>query len=377
MGEIVERNTQRNKSLESENVLTISSEYGLINQEEYFNKLVASKNLTNYYLLKKDDFAYNKSYSNGYPYGAIKKLNNYPDGIVSSLYIVFRSISTDVLFLEAYFDGHYWHKEIRKISAEGARNHGLLNTPVNDFFTINITIPGNEEEQKNIGKLLSTISKLEALYERKHQQLQQLKEALLQQMFPQKGEKVPRLRFANFEGDWEQHKFSEIASRSSKTTDRTDLPKIEYDDVIGAGAGRLNKEYNYELNSKKGILFEKDDVLFGKLRPYLSKWFLSSFMGVAVGDWWVFRGTLSDPIFLYAIIQTNTFKNHSNISTGTRMPRSDWSIVSNIMLYIPCLSEQKRIGKLIEEIDKLTALYERKYQQLQRLKDASLQKMFI
>lgn len=148
-GNIFERVTQKNDS-KCTNVLTISAQNGLVNQEEYFNKSVSSKDLSGYYLLKKGDFAYNKSYSNGYPLGAIKRLNYYDEGVVSPLYICFRAkekIST--CFYEQYFEGGFLNKEIFKIAQEGARNHGLLNVSVTEFFKdIKIAKPSLEEQNK-------------------------------------------------------------------------------------------------------------------------------------------------------------------------------------------------------------------------------------
>jgi len=137
-GEVFERITRKNKENNS-NVLTISAQQGLVNQKNYFNKSVSSKDIRGYYLLHKNDFAYNKSYSNGYPLGAIKKLSRYNKGVVSTLYICFKAKSNNVLFLEQFFNSGYLNKEIHKIAQEGARNHGLLNISVVEFLEISIS----------------------------------------------------------------------------------------------------------------------------------------------------------------------------------------------------------------------------------------------
>lgn len=164
LGSIFDRVTDKN-NIGSENVLTISAQNGLVNQEDYFNKSVSSKDLSGYYLLKKGDFAYNKSYSNGYPLGAIKKLNNYDEGVVSPLYICFRAkenIST--CFYEQYFESGFLNKEIFKIAQEGARNHGLLNVSVTEFFKdIKIAKPSLEEQNKIAEVLISADKEMELL----------------------------------------------------------------------------------------------------------------------------------------------------------------------------------------------------------------------
>ncbi len=183
LGEIGERITRKNKE-HNTNVLTISSQYGLINQEEFFNKKIAVNNLQNYYLLYQNEFAYNKSYSKGYPMGAIKKLSQYDKGIVSTLYITFKiNNENDVLFLEKYFDSGLQNIELEKIAKEGARDHGLLNIGVNDFFQIKIYIP-HIEEQNKIGKFLKAVDDKIEITNQKLKHLKTYKTSLMQQLFP-------------------------------------------------------------------------------------------------------------------------------------------------------------------------------------------------
>ena len=150
LGDLFERVTRKNTNLESDNVLTISAQYGLINQEEFFFFYVAGKNLKNYYLLKKGEFAYNKSYSAGYPMGATKMLEKYDEGVVSTLYICFRSKSDLVNneYFKYYFESTQYYEELSKITQEGARNHGLLNINVDDFFDIQVILPPIKEQEK-------------------------------------------------------------------------------------------------------------------------------------------------------------------------------------------------------------------------------------
>jgi type I restriction enzyme S subunit len=157
LGEIAMRLTNKNKD-NNQNVLTISAQYGLISQLEFFNKSVSAKNVTGYYVLNKNDFAYNKSYSNGYPMGAIKKLIKYEKGVVSTLYICFKFHShINSEFMKQYFDAGFQNDEIEKIAQEGARNHGLLNISISDFFNIEISLPSNNYEQTKIANFLSSI----------------------------------------------------------------------------------------------------------------------------------------------------------------------------------------------------------------------------
>lgn len=178
--EIVKHRTRRN-DIGNTNVLTISAQFGLINQADFFNKAIASDDKSNYFLLKKDDFAYNKSYSSGYPFGAIKRLTRYDAGIVSPLYICFRRKSENVsgIFLEQYFDAGLMNHEIRAFAQEGARNHGLLNIGVDDFFNSKIILP-SLDEQSAIAQVLSTADREISLLRQDIEQEKQKKKALMQ-----------------------------------------------------------------------------------------------------------------------------------------------------------------------------------------------------
>ena len=171
---MVERITRKNQDLVSELPLTISAQYGLIDQNEFFDKRVASKDVSGYYLIKKGEFAYNKSTSTDAPWGAIKRLDRYENGVLSTLYIVFAIKDKDTIdsdFLVSYYSTNLWHKGIHEIAAEGARNHGLLNIAPSDFFQTKLMIPKNIEEQKKIGDYLLSLDNLITLHQRQYQKL--------------------------------------------------------------------------------------------------------------------------------------------------------------------------------------------------------------
>lgn len=180
LNEIAERITNKNSIL-NENVLTISAQYGLINQALFFNKEIASDDKKGYYLLERNDFAYNKSYSKGYPFGAIKRLKRYDLGIVSPLYICFRikKENVNIDYLEQYFDAGLMNRSVQAFAQEGARNHGLLNISVDDFFRIRIFLP-ELEEQNAIAEILSTADREIELLEQEIEQEKQKKKALMQ-----------------------------------------------------------------------------------------------------------------------------------------------------------------------------------------------------
>ena len=159
---------------------------------------------------------------------------------------------------------------------------------------------------------------------------------------------------------WEQRKFEEIAVRSSVICSDDTLPRVEYEDIV-SGTGRLNKDIYAKQSIKSGIAFHQGDVLYGKLRPYLQNWLLPTFDGLAVGDFWVLQPQNADSSFLYRLIQSRQFDEVANQSTGTKMPRADWKLVSKTVFSIPSnISEQAAIGTYFTALDSLITLHQRK-----------------
>ncbi len=197
---VTRKNTEGN-----DNVLTISAQYGLISQRDFFNKDIASEDKSNYYLLKNGEFAYNKSYSNGYPFGALKRLDMYDEGIVSPLYICFTATKENKCpdFYVQYFEAGKMNREIQAFAQEGARNHGLLNISVDDFFNSNIIVPSFDEQEK-IAEILSTLDKLIVLKEKLIEEKKKQKKALMQQLL------TGKKRLTGFTCDWKKQKMSDI-----------------------------------------------------------------------------------------------------------------------------------------------------------------------
>ena len=165
--------------------LTISAQYGLIDQRNFFSKTVASTDMSGYYLLQKGEYAYNRSTSNDYPFGSIKRLELYTMGAVSTLYLCF-AIKEEVVnsdLAKWYFESSQWYKGINNICAEGARNHGLLNVPTDGFFNTVHTLPSDPNEQLAIVNYLSNIQKKYETAQRCLQVIENLRSGLLQQLF--------------------------------------------------------------------------------------------------------------------------------------------------------------------------------------------------
>ena len=349
----------RDNRFTKDDVLSVSGEYGIVNQIEFQGRSFAGASVSNYGVVENGDVVYTKSPLKSNPYGIIKTNKGIP-GIVSTLYAVYKPKEiTDSKFVQIYFEldsrmNSYMHplvnkgaKNDMKVSAENALK-GMVSFPKKD-------------EQEMISLYFSNLDHLITLHQRKCEQTKNLKKYMLQKMFPQNGAKVPEIRFNGFTHDWEQRKFSDIASRESVSRESSyDLPSLEYEDVI-AEEGRLNKDISLKENIKKGIVFDGSQVLYGKLRPYLHNWLNPDFSGVAVGDWWVLKPNNADKSFIYRLIQTQRFDDIANQSAGSKMPRADWNLVSNTEFAVPVSQEeQEKIGEYFSSLDHLITLHQRK-----------------
>jgi len=246
-----------------------------------------------------------------------------------------------------------------------------------ELLGIEIELPLDETEQTKIGNYFQQLDTLIAQHQKKHDKLLNLKKSLLEKMFPKQGATKPEIRFQGFSGEWEENEFSAIVSRQTAMSNEAELPRVEYEDIV-SGKGELNKDIWEKESSKTGIKFEYADVLFGKLRPYLKNWLLPNFEGVAVGDFWVLRASEKASEFVYFLIQTAAFEQAANLSSGSKMPRSDWGLVSKTVFRIPAqITEQTKIGNLFKQLDTLITQHQTQLKKLNNIKQACLEKMFV
>ena len=250
-----------------------------------------------------------------------------------------------------------------------------INTEI--LFQTPIFIPAKMTEQNKIGSTCARLDSLITLHQRKYDKLVIFKKSMLEKMFPKDGESVPEIRFAGFTDPWEQRKFSNLTDRVSMQSSDPDLPQVEYEDIV-SGEGTLNKDLRDKEGGKTGIKFYAGDVLYGKLRPYLMNWLYPQFNGVAVGDFWVLRATECDSSFLYRLVQTDGFQRLANVSSGSKMPRADWNLISQSFFAVPAdYAEQRVIAKSLAELDNLITLHQCKLELLRNIKKSLLDKMFV
>jgi len=382
LSQITVRVTRKNGN-QSDLPLTISAQDGLVDQRKYFNRQVASRDMTNYYLIKKGEFAYNKSYSEGYPFGAVKRLDYYDIGALSTLYILFeitdKNISSD--FLVSYYMTHLWYKEVSKRAAEGARNHGLLNISTEDFFNSELNIPNSIEEQVKIGNLIKQFDKFITLHQRKLNNLKLKKKALLQKLFPKNEERYPELRFPGFTDAWEQRKLGSLATVEmnkrifkEQTTIKGDIPFYKIG-TFGSDADsfisrELFKEYKnkYPYPNIGDILISASGSI-GRTVVYNGE---DAYYQDSNIVWLNHNGKIDNSFLLqfynqvkWAGLEGSTIKRLYNKNI----------LETNIAL--PKIEEQRLIGKFFELVDRSITLHQRKLDHLQLQKKALLQQMFV
>ena len=385
LGEVVERVTRKNRDLVSTRPLTISAQDGLVDQRKFFSKTVASKNISNYFLLKAGDFAYNKSYSVGYPWGAVKRLDKYPSGVLSTLYIVFKPKKINSHFLVTYFEGTTWYVSVSKVASEGARNHGLLNISASDFFDQQLFFPTKKTEQESIGLTIKVLDDLIAATQDKIDALEQAKKALLQRLFDQSW------RFKGYSDPWEKRKYGDIAksfqyglnapakkfdgiNKYLRITDIDDLTRLFKQESLTSPDTNLSNASTYLL--KQGdVLFARTGASTGKTYKYRKGDGKVYFAGFLI------RADLKpkfDSEFFYQTTLTDSFLDFVKVtSQRSGQPGINSKEYANKAIQVPELSEQQRIGSVLAIYDNLIAATQSRLSSLELLKKALLQDLFI
>ena len=383
LGKLVDRVTRKNQDLVSELPLTISAQYGLIDQNEFFDKRVASKDVSGYYLIENGEFAYNKSTSTDAPWGAVKRLDRYENGVLSTLYIVFgikENNPVDSDFLVSYYSTNLWHKGIHEIAAEGARNHGLLNIAPADFFETELTMPQDIEEQKKIGKYFEELERLITLHQRKCEETKKLKKYMLQKMFPQNGQTVPEIRFAGFTEAWEQRKFGDLGSVAmckrifkEQTSTDGDIPFYKIGTFGAEPDAFISRELFEEYRGKFqypniGDMLISASGTIGRTVEYKGEEAYFQDSNIV----WFKHDDRVDNSFLKCIYEIVKWSGIEG-STIKRLYNDNFLKTEFSM---PKVAEQQQIGMYFQSLDHLITLHQRKCEETKKLKKYMLQKMF-
>lgn len=375
----VERVVRKNKGNITNRPLTISAQYGLVNQEEFFNKVVASKNLEGYYLLNNGEFAYNKSYSNGYPFGAIKRLDKYKNGAVSTLYICFKpKLNVDSDFLTQYFESSKWYREVSMVAVEGARNHGLLNIGVSDFFDTIHRFPSLQEQEK-IANFLSKVDSIIEKQEKKVEYWNSYKKGMMQKIFSQK------IRFKDENcrdyPEWEEKKLGAcFLERSITNNNELELLSVTINNGVKKRSDIEGKDNSSDDKSNYKLV-EKNDIVYNSMRMWQGASGVSSYRGIVSPAYTILipQNKVNSYFFAYLFKLKKVINEFRKFSQG--LTSDTWNLkyplLKDIRVKVPCLEEQTKIANFLSNIDNIIEKESKKLEELKQWKKGLLQQMFV
>ena len=372
----------RRNTIGNRNVLTSSAQFGLINQLEYHNRSMAGEDLSSYYLLCNGDFAYNRSSAKGYPFGAIRRLDKYDTGIVSSLYIPFalKKDSCFSDFLSYVLDSDVINQYLYRVCQEGARNHGLLNIAKEDFFQMPLYFPICKNEQRRIAEFLGTwdeaIEKLERLIAAKEMRLNWIRFHIL----------TGRIRLDKYSKKWELQRLSNILhEHGTKSSGHEVVHSVSVHKGVVNQIEHLGRNFsakdtsNYNLAKSGDIIYTKSptgDFPYGIIKMNQNKYnvIVSPLYGVftpaypELGIWLdcYFEAPENTNNYLHPIIQKGA-KNTINITNKT--------FLSNT-LYLPTeRAEVQAICRIISMVKTELKLLQQELAALQKQKRGLMQKL--
>lgn len=352
LSDFVERVKRKNKNNLCKLPLTISAQYGLVDQISFFNKVIASENMSNYYLLHKGDFAYNKSYSSEYPWGAIKRLDCYEQGTLSSLYICFKPyshVSSD--FLTHYFETSKWHQGISEIAVEGARNHGLLNVGIQDFFETRHCLPQSLLEQEKIAKFLNLIEERIATQNKIIEKLQSLIKGLAVALTTKEKANIA---------------ISQCLECHSSTLQESEVLSSGLCKVFGAN-GLVGYKDVPQMNGD-AILVIKDGSGVGTVSYAQGK-----FSVIGTLNYLTVIGN-NDLRYLYFALSVFNFQPYK---TGMAIPHIYFKDYGKAKIYCPSLTEQKRVANVLDKLESKLFVEQELLASFNQQKLYLLGKMFI
>ena len=383
LSDFSERVTRKNTKNETNLPLTISSKDGLVDQISYFNKMVASKDISSYYLLKEGEYAYNKSYSVGYDFGSIKRLDRYPMGALSTLYICFALKRHNSDFIRAYFDSLKWYREIYMISAEGARNHGLLNVPTEDFFQTTHYLPQDTREQRKIANFIITLDRRIDAQRSLVKSLKKYKRGVISVLLSSRNN--PYYSSVT----WKEVALCDVASgfeygmnaaatvydgshKYIRITDIDDNSHLYSQNVPVSPEGQVDEKYRVREND---ILFARTGASVGKSYRYqrsdgdlyYAGFLIRIHVNSDVNCDYVFQNTLTEAYRRWVLLE----------SARSGQPGINAEQYKQYRFLLPPLELQNKISTLATNLDNLICKEENLLSQIEQVKIALLQRLFI
>ena len=377
LSDFSERVTRKNTKNETNLPLTISSKDGLVDQISYFNKTVASKDISSYYLLKEGEYAYNKSYSVGYDFGSIKRLDRYPMGALSTLYICFALKRHNSDFIRAYFDSLKWYREIYMISAEGARNHGLLNVPTEDFFQTIHYLPQDTREQRKIANFIITLDRRIDAQQSLVKSLKKYKRGLLNKLFSNINSNIYPTVYLSEVADFLQgltYNPSDVSVSGYLVLRSSNIQNgmLSFDDCVYVDK-KVDESLQVKCDDVIMCVRNGSKNLVGKtalIPPNMPMTTWGAFM-------MIIRSKLNDT-YIFHYLNSQMFFSQVFKDTGTAtINQITKGILNECRLPLPPETERKQISKMLSSFDAKIQNAEKCLATLVNLKKALLQQLFI
>ena len=376
LSDISTKVTTKNVDVHYTETLTNSAEQGIISQVDFFDKEISNKdNINGYYIVDNNDFIYNPRISTLAPVGPINRNKLNRTGIMSPLYTVFRSSNVDLGFLEWYFQSSHWHRYMKLNGDSGARADRIA-IKDSTFFEMPIKIPVNIKEQVLIGETLEKFNQYITLHQRKLDNLKLKKKALLQKLFPKNGERYPELRFPGFTDAWEQCKLSDITEivmgQSPSSKNYTDNPN---DNILVQGNADLKDGKVIPRLWTKEITktIDKDGIILTVRAPVGD---------VAKTDYKVVLGRgvagIKGNDYIYQLLQKLQNNRYwVSLSSGSTFESINSNDIKDLIIDIPSIEEKTKISMLLNNVNSIITLHQRKLEHLKLQKKALLQQMFV
>ena len=338
-----------------------------MDQISYFNKTVASKDMSGYYLLKNGEYAYNKSYSVGYDFGSVKRLDRYDMGALSTLYICFALKKHDSDFINAYFDSLKWYREIYMISAEGARNHGLLNVPTDEFFGTKHYIPQDLAEQRKIADFMIALEHRIEAQQSLVDNLKKYKRGVTEAIFTKdlrfttKGAPYPQ---------WDKKYVGDICKiQTGKSNTQDETSQGNYPFYVRSPIVRKSNRYLFDCEA---VLTVGDGVGTGKVFHYVTGKFDLHQRVYAMTDFKIVSGK-----YFYYYFSHFFYDRVMRMTAKTSVDSVRYEMIDKMTIQIPCHEEQQQIVSFLDCLEHSVIEAEKTLNLLEKLKSGCLQQLFI
>ena len=338
-----------------------------MDQISYFNKTVASKDMSGYYLLKNGEYAYNKSYSVGYDFGSVKRLDRYDMGALSTLYICFALKKHDSDFIKAYFDSLKWYREIYMISAEGARNHGLLNVPTDEFFDTKHYMPQDSAEQQKIADFMIVLERRIGAQQSLVDNLKKYKRGVTEAIFTKdlrfttKGVPYPQ---------WDKKYVGDICKiQTGKSNTQDETSQGSYPFYVRSPIIRKSNRYLFDCEA---VLTVGDGVGTGKVFHYVTGKFDLHQRVYAMTDFKIVSGK-----YFYYYFSHFFYDRVMRMTAKTSVDSVRYEMIDKMTIQIPCHEEQQQIVSFLDCLEHSVIEAEKTLNLLEKLKSGCLQQLFI